>query len=648
MAKADFFNFAFAKRLQAMKNRISCLVWLLFPVLSFAQPDTSAFRAHSNVTMSNGRAFLSYQGTNILESAVSLPYSLSRMTGNPKGTADGIAFDFGAGFQGKLYYGFIPYGDTKHPHPVYFRSPLSISNGKATIRILSMAGTYDMVGWQKREKGVLGYRVTDGEGQMLYDGIVAFTGKGPFQVAPTVVEGPFINCLDHQGAIISFTTNMEVKAEIQIGGRSFSDGTATTNHEIAVTGLQPDTDYSYTLRYGGEDISFAMHTAPQPGSRKAFSFAYASDSRAGQGGGERNVWGANHYIMKKIMALAQFKNARFMQFTGDLINGYMIEKDNMHLQYANWKRAVQPFAHHAPIVAGMGNHEALSHRFVYRSEKDSITFTVNRTPYATESAEAIFAANFVNPQNGPESEDGAQYDPLPNQQDFPSYKENVFFYTYDNVAVIALNSNYWYAPSSKGIPHTSGGLHGYIMDNQVKWLEATVASLEQNKAVDHIFVTVHTPFFPNGGHVRDDMWYAGNNEMRSWVAGKPLEKGVIERRDEMLDILVNKSKKTRAILTGDEHNYNRLLLTPQTVIHPENYDKPALKLSRTIYQINNGAAGAPYYAQEQTPWTPFVSGFTTQHALVFFHVKGKKIEVEVLNPDTLEEVDRFSLITSGK
>ncbi len=146
MAKADFFNFAFAKRLQAMKNRISCLVWLLFPVLSFAQPDTSAFRAHSNVTMSNGRAFLSYQGTNILESAVSLPYSLSRMTGNPKGTADGIAFDFGAGFQGKLYYGFIPYGDTKHPHPVYFRSPLSISNGKATIRILSMAGTYDMVG----------------------------------------------------------------------------------------------------------------------------------------------------------------------------------------------------------------------------------------------------------------------------------------------------------------------------------------------------------------------------------------------------------------------------------------------------------------------------------------------------------------------
>jgi hypothetical protein len=123
-----------------------------------------------------------------------------------------------------------------------------------------------------------------------------------------------------------------------------------------------------------------------------------------------------------------------------------------------------------------------------------------------------------------------------------------------------------------------------------------------------------------------------------------MEKGIIERRDQMLDILVNQSKKVRAILTGDEHNYNRLRLTPETTIYPEKYEPAKIKLSRTIYQINNGAAGAPYYAQEQTPWTPFVSGFTTRHALVFFHVKGKKIQVEVLDPDTLEEVDRFNLI----
>ena len=139
------------------------------------------------------------------------------------------------------------------------------------------------------------------------------------------------------------------------------------------------------------------------------------------------------------------------------------------------------------------------------------------------------------------------------------------------------------------------------------------------------------------------MWYNGNNSVRPWVAGKPLEKGIIERRDELLDILVNKSKKVIAILTGDEHNYAVTEIGPDTNIYPENYEPTKIKLSRTIYQINNGAAGAPYYAQEQTPWTNKVTGFSTQNALVFFHVNGKKIDVEVMNPDTLEIFDGYSL-----
>lgn len=614
---------------------------------SFSQPDTNALRAHSHVTFSNGRAFLEYEGTRILEDLTTPLYTLDRLIGNPQGAGEGISFDFG-GLNGKLYYGFIPYGDSKHPHPVYFRAPVNIVNGKAFVSILSMAGTYDMVDWQRRERGFLGYRVTDAAGQMLYDGIVQFKGKGPFEVVPTIIEGPFLNCLSEQGAIISFTTNMPVQAEVAVGGKVFKDAEAVNKHEIAVSGLLPATDYPYTLRYGGEELSFALRTAHKPGSRKPFTFTYASDSRAGQGGGERNVWGSNNYIMKKIMALGQMKQSRFMQFTGDLVNGYATNKGDLNLQYANWKRAIQPFAHYAPLYVGMGNHEALVHRFLYKTATDSIVFSIDRSPYETESAEAAFAANFVNSLNGPDSEDGAAYDPRPGQADFPSYKENVFYYTYDNVAVIVLNSNYWFAPSAARSTYTGGGLHGYIMDNQLKWIEETVAMLERNKNINHVFATVHTPFFPNGGHVRDDMWYNGNNEKRPWVAGKPLEKGIIERRDQLLDILVNRSKKVRAILTGDEHNYNRLLLTPETVIYPENYDKPKIRLSRTIYQINNGAAGAPYYAQEQTPWTPWVSGFTTQHALVFFHVNGKKIAVEVINPDTLEHVDSFQLITTGK
>ncbi|RMG27125.1 MAG: hypothetical protein D6730_07830, partial [Bacteroidetes bacterium] len=167
--------------------------------------------------------------------------------------------------------------------------------------------------------------------------------------------------------------------------------------------------------------------------------------------------------------------------------------------------------------------------------------------------------------------------------------------------------------------------------------------LERDANIDHIFVTQHTPCFPNGGHVQDDMWYNGRNDFRPFVAGNPLPKGIIERRDELLDILVNKSQKVIAILTGDEHNYARTRIDGSMNIYPENYIGSRIQLSRTIYQINNGAAGAPYYAQEQTPWSDHVSGFTTQNALVFFEVEGKKIYMRVLNPDTLEEVDELQL-----
>ena len=87
------------------------------------------------------------------------------------------------------------------------------------------------------------------------------------------------------------------------------------------------------------------------------------------------------------------------------------------------------------------------------------------------------------------------------------------------------------------------------------------------------------------------MWYRGNNEKRPWVAGKPLKKGIIERRDELLDILVNQSTKVRAILTGDEHNYCKTEIGPETVIYNDDWEGERLELTRTIYQVNNGAAG---------------------------------------------------------
>ncbi len=576
---------------------------------------------------------------------VDLPpyHTLDQVLGSPAGTAQGISFDFqDTLLEGTLYYGLIHYNDSRHPLPVYFRSTAKITGGESEINIKnSLSGRYDMTGWEESGKGTLGYRVVDQYGSMIYDGRVAFEGTGPFKVGITVTEGPFVNLLTDQGATISFKTNTPVVAEIMIDGQRFADQKATVDHAIEITGLSPDTEYDYLLQTGGEEQKYSIRTAPEPGSRSRFTFAYASDSRSGQGGGERDIYGVNSYIMKKIMAASIMHDARFFQFTGDLINGYLTSKEATNLQYANWKRSIEAFAHYIPVYVGMGNHEALEYWFY--DTRDEMIIKVDRFPFETESAEAVFMDNFHMPLNGPESEDGAFYDPDPKKTDFPSYKESVFYYIYDNVAVVVLNSDYLYSSSTPFIRLTGGNLHGYLLDKQLDWLSATLRELEADDRIDHIFVTQHTPAFPNGGHVGDDMWYGGNNQYRPYIGGRNLPKGIIERRDEYLDLLVNKSKKVLAILTGDEHNYNRLKISEDMPIYPDMYFAEKIEIGREIWQINNGAAGAPYYAQEQTPWSEHVQGFTTQHALVLIHVDGAKVTMEVINPDTLELIDTATL-----
>ncbi len=568
-------------------------------------------------------------------------YPLAKMMGNPKGTKTGLIFNFkNKDLNGTLYYGFIPYGDSKHPYPVYFHSSSQIREGKAEINILSnLSGKYDMVEWQKNARGTLGYRILNEKGEFIYDGKITFKGTGPFDIDHTIIEGPFINLLQPDGATISFTTNFKSMARILVNKKEFFDKEKTKIHEIEIVGLKPGTEYKYAiLLVGGGKQTFSFKTAPEKGSRKPFIFAYCSDSRNGQGGGERNLFGANYYIMKKIMALTKYKDARFMQFSGDLIDGYLVNESEIDLQYANWKRSVEPFAHYLPVYTSMGNHEVLLHAFV---DTNDCFIRIDKFPFDKNSAEAVFARNFVNPVSELKSEDGAYYDPNENMTDFPGYEENVYYYSYDNIAMLVLNSNYLFAPDLISYQTLGGNLHGYIMDNQLKWLENTLYKFENDSLVDHIFVTLHTPAFPNGGHVTDDMWYNGNNAPRPYINGNPVKKGIIERRDEFLDIIINKNSKVVALLTGDEHNYNRLRICKEMPKYPENWRGEKLEITRDILQINNGAAGAPYYAQEQTPWTEFVSGFTTQNAVVFIYVDGEKVWVEVLNPDTLELVDKF-------
>jgi hypothetical protein len=585
-------------------------------------------------------------------------WTLAQLRGSPRGTATGIALDFNKpGFAGTLVFGLIPYDDTRYPQPVY-RTTAAIVDGKAEIDIKNrLTGIYDMVGWAKRGRGVLGYRIIAADGTMLHDGRVAFKGQGPFEVDVTMIEGPFVANVTDREAVVWFELDRAAPCEVRVAPAASGRPAAArpgderraacrageAHQELTIDRLVPDTSYRYTVRYGEDaaprEEAYGFRTSPVPGARKPFVFGYASDSRGGAGGGERNMMGPNAHIMRRIMALAMDRHLAFLQFTGDLVSGITPRPDSLLAEFANWKRAVEPQGHWMPVYTGIGNHEAALREF---ADPANTLIRLPRFPFATESTEATFARALVNPANGPSSEDGAAYDPDPAATDFPPYRENVYSYVHDNVAVIVLNADYWWSPTVQQAPAASGNLHGYLMDEQVEWLGKQLDAFERSAAIDHVFVTVHTPVFPNGGHVGDDMWYRGRNEPRAWVAGKPVAKGIIERRDELLR-LVETHPKVLTFLTGDEHNYNRTRLGPGVNIYPPDWKGARVPLRRVFYQVNNGAAGAPYYAQEQTPWTPHVQGFSTQNALCLFHVQGPHVRLEVINPETLEVIDRAVL-----
>lgn len=622
------------------------LISVLFSTIAATAQEKQLPSSYTNIKYdSAGRLFFTKDGNQFYADTAVFKYSVQQLLGAAKGTADGVELDF-KNFKGTATYGIIPYGLSPHPLPVYrFTKP--VQNGKLTINIKTdFRDPYDMVGWQKSGQLSFGYRLADEKGMIVFDGIVSIKGTGPFEVVPAIYEGPFVNTLYSKGCVISFETSLPVPTSVTVkkkGTTSTKTFTASsipqTHHEINIVGLLPATEYEYVVQYGSLSQTYSFTTAPAEGTRKPFVFAYTSDSRHAYGGGERMIYGANGYIMKKMIALAHQQKAAFVQFTGDMINGYTSTDEEQQLQYTNWKKSIEAFWHYIPINVGMGNHEALG--YIFKDGKGITKAFIDKFPYETQSAEAAFQRAFVNPVDDLVSEDGNKYDIDRENTDFPSYKESVFYYTYDNVAVIVLNSNYWYAPT--GSTDAGGNIHAYLMDNQLNWLEKTIASLEKKNTIDHIFVTQHTPAFPNGGHVRDDMWYSGSNNPRPTIAGKLVDKGIIERRDEYLDILINKSKKVVAILTGDEHNYNRLQLSKEVPIYPENWQGKKLVISRPVYQINNGAAGAPYYAQEQAPWSSFTKAFSVQNALCLFYVNGKTVSMKVLNPDTLNEIDSIKI-----
>ncbi len=583
---------------------------------------------------SEGKLVLTNGDQHYIETEKKDPYRLSQMIGNPTGSETGIMLDVQMpGFNGTVAYG--PFIETaEYPTVAFLPKDVKMTDGKALLEIKKVfTKANDFYRFQDKGKGIIGYRIMDAAGRIIYEGRAAFKGKGPYEVLPTIIEGPMVNELTPEGCIISYETQVPVKTSIIVAGKTFVDNAIVTHHEIMVDGLQPVTNYIYSISYGDRTDKHSFKTAAKAGSRNPFTFAFASANRATTGGGEKDFGGTNYQSTRAIMAAAMMYNAAFMQTTGDFTTGGNITEDDHLMEYANFKRALEPFWCKVPVYIGFGDHEPNKKSLLDPVSKKSLSIEV--FPYSTHSGEATFAKAFVNPKNGPESEDGAGYDPDPSKPDFPTYKENVFYYTYDNIGMIVLNTEYW---ESKDPSATSGCPEGYIMDQQVKWLKETIQRMEKDATIDHIFVNIHGAVFPNGDHLADAMWWNGDNTNRAVVAGVPLSKGTIERRDEILDICVNRSKKFLAFLSGDEHNFSFLTITPGSNIYLDGYKGSKIKISRSFYNINNGGGGSAPYGMLPSPWSNNYHYFTEPPVLALISVNGKSVKLSAINAETFGSI----------
>ncbi|MBU3927730.1 MAG: hypothetical protein KKB74_07980, partial [Bacteroidetes bacterium] len=137
--------------------------------------------------------------------------------------------------------------------------------------------------------------------------------------------------------------------------------------------------------------------------------------------------------------------------------------------------------------------------------------------------------------------------------------------------------------------------------------------------------------------------YGGNNAVRPMVAAKKVSKGIIERRDELLDVLINRSSKTKIILSTDEHGYSRLSIHPELDLYPEGYRGKMLHLSRSLTQITCGLSGQVDEKLTDLPWSCSIEKTSSQPAVVFIQVTGKQVLLRAINPQTMEEIEEVNV-----
>jgi 3',5'-cyclic AMP phosphodiesterase CpdA len=152
-----------------------------------------------------------------------------------------------------------------------------------------------------------------------------------------------------------------------------------------------------------------------------------------------------------------------------------------------------------------------------------------------------------------------------------------------------------------------------LLPGQLDWLEKDLTAARSARA-RHLFVFVHEPAFPNGGHIADSLWGGGRDPE------------AVSARDRLWTIVTQAGAS--AVFSGHEHNYSRTLIDSKTPVHRDGTANAAF--AKPTWQITQGAAGAPFYPRDSNvPWAKSVKKFvahTWSYCLV--QVRGPRVTLE--------------------
>ena len=513
-------------------------------------------------------------------------------------TTDGTGLHLDLGdptLQGTFHFGIFPFAEGEADLAyTRFRNSGQVTNGKCDLTVssyLSAADDMNANNWPGGN-GLLPptmtvtarldlVRLSAGNVSQfgLVDGRFSFRMAGTaVQPNLTIVEGPLVNLKesgDPSRVTISWRTDGSATARVRIvpadgplhataasidpflrAGPEFNAG-AARHHKVGVTGLSPSTRYLYLVESQAPDGTLARSplssftTAPRAGKGEV-TFMATSDNSLDAGGGERSAMGVNRQTAG-LLAIAAVRNeADLVIFNGDLVQGFSGNQADYRYQFQGWKDVWSPFWNSRPVYCVPGNHESLANFYQDPGATGSVLM-MDRWPYAKESAEAVFADEFVMPANGP----------VPTDPRRPPYQGTVYSFQYGPVLFVGLNNVYWWTTDNR-VPKYGGSPEGYLMDDQLRWFEGVMASAQRSPTVRFIVVFMHEPAFPSGPAAgQTGMSWDGNNATRAYTRqGQtlvPAGEGIIEVRNHFWRTVAGNSK-TAAVLAGHQHAYSLSLI----------------------------------------------------------------------------------------